>query len=82
MFFRVRVPLFRVRVPAWFYRGAWFQYQLIEADVGLYSAAAHRGGVAFFVHVGGFLFGVVALFFLTIFWRPAPKLDPFAYLDD
>ena len=45
MFFRVRVPLFRVRVPAWFYRGAWFQYQLIEADVGLYSGAAHRGGV-------------------------------------
>ena len=45
---------FRVRVPAWFYLGAWFQYQLIEADVGLYSAAAHRGGVAFFVHVGGF----------------------------
>jgi hypothetical protein len=47
MFFRVGVPLFRVRVPAWFYLGAWFQYQLIEADVGLYSAAAHRGGVAF-----------------------------------
>jgi hypothetical protein len=31
---------FRVRVPALFYRGAWFQYQLMEADVGLYSAAA------------------------------------------
>jgi membrane associated rhomboid family serine protease len=37
-----------------------FLYQLYEANVGLFSASANRGGVAFFAHVGGFVFGLVA----------------------
>jgi membrane associated rhomboid family serine protease len=47
------------RIPAWFYLGAWFLYQLVEADSGLFSASANGGGVAFFAHVGGFIFGVL-----------------------
>jgi membrane associated rhomboid family serine protease len=35
-------------------------YQLIEANFGLFSASANGGGVAFFAHVGGFVFGLVA----------------------
>jgi hypothetical protein len=39
--------------------GVWFLYQLIEASFGLFSASANGGGVAFFAHAGGFVFGLV-----------------------
>jgi membrane associated rhomboid family serine protease len=53
------VIIFPVRLSAWFFLGAWFLYQLIEANFGLFGAAANGGGVAFFAHVGGFVFGVL-----------------------
>jgi membrane associated rhomboid family serine protease len=34
-------------------------YQLFEGNYGLFSASANGGGVAFFAHVGGFVFGVI-----------------------
>ena len=36
-----------------------FLYQLIEGSFGLFNAKANGGGVAFFAHVGGFIFGVL-----------------------
>ena len=48
---------FPVQIPAWFFLGGWFLYQLIEANFGLLSAS--NGGVAFFAHVGGFVFGLL-----------------------
>jgi rhomboid family protein len=48
-----------VQLTAWFFLGAWFLYQLIEANFGLFSASANGGGVAFFAHVGGFAFGYI-----------------------
>ena len=54
------VPVFLVRIPAWIFLGLWFLYQLIEANFGLFSASANGGGVAFFAHVGGFVFGLAA----------------------
>ena len=51
--------MFVVRIPAWVFLGLWFLYQLIEANFGLFSTSANGGGVAFFAHVGGFVFGVV-----------------------
>jgi membrane associated rhomboid family serine protease len=33
-------------------------YQLIEGSFGLFNAKANWGGVAFFAHAGGFVFGV------------------------
>ncbi|MBV8956182.1 MAG: rhomboid family intramembrane serine protease, partial [Solirubrobacterales bacterium] len=53
------VLVFPVRIPAWVFLGLWFLYQLVEANYGLTSAHANGGGVAFFAHVGGFLFGLV-----------------------
>ena len=34
-------PIFLVRIPAWIFLGAWFLYQLIEADFGLFNASAN-----------------------------------------
>jgi membrane associated rhomboid family serine protease len=45
--------------------GAYFLYQLVEANYGMFSAKAHGGGTAFFAHVGGFIFGVVAAALLS-----------------
>jgi rhomboid family protein len=53
------VVVFPVQLSAWFFLGFWFLYQLFEANFGLFGASAHGGGVAFFAHVGGFLFGVI-----------------------
>jgi membrane associated rhomboid family serine protease len=51
------VVIIPVQLSAWFFLGFWFLYQLFEANFGLFGASAHGGGVAFFAHVGGFLFG-------------------------
>ena len=59
------VVVFPVRLSAWFFLGFWFLYQLFEADFGLFGASAHGGGVAFFAHVGGFLFGLAVASWLV-----------------
>jgi rhomboid family protein len=66
-------PIFLVRIPAWIFLGAWFLYQLIEADFGLFNAHANGGGVAFFAHVGGFIFGLAAAWLLVRTGRAAPS---------
>src|SRR4051812_42562879 len=53
------IVFFPVRVPAWVFLGLWFVYQLVEANFGLFSSTANGGGVAFFAHVGGFVFGLL-----------------------
>jgi len=54
---RTLVLVFPVKISAWFFLGAWFLYQLIEANFGMFSSSANGGGVAFWAHVGGFVFG-------------------------
>jgi rhomboid family protein len=53
------IGIFPVRISAWFFLGFWFLYQLVEANLGIFEAQAHGGGVAFFAHVGGFVFGLL-----------------------
>ena len=65
--------VFPVRLSAWFFLGAWFLYQLIEANFGLFGAAANGGGVAFFAHVGGFVFGAIVAWLLMAGGRVAPQ---------
>src|SRR5262252_7694227 len=67
------VVIIPVHLSAWFFLGAWFLYQLVEANFGLYGAAANGGGVAFFAHVGGFVFGVIVAFLLTSAGRISPQ---------
>jgi membrane associated rhomboid family serine protease len=50
---------FPIRIPAYVFLGLWFVYQLVEANFGLFGAKANGGGVAFFAHVGGFIFGLI-----------------------
>jgi membrane associated rhomboid family serine protease len=66
-------PIFIFRIPAWIFLGGWFLYQLIEADFGLFNAHANGGGVAFFAHVGGFIFGLLAARLLARAGQAAPR---------
>src|SRR5215471_10519834 len=66
-------PIFFVNIPAWVFLGFWFLYQLIEANFGLFSTSANGGGVAFFAHVGGFIFGAVVTRLLTGAGRISPQ---------
>jgi membrane associated rhomboid family serine protease len=47
-----------------------------EGHAGLTSASANGGGVAFFAHVGGFVFGVVVTMALLNAGRVAPQEAP------
>ena len=47
-----------VRIPAFYYLGFWFLYQLI---LGLVSLTGLSSGVAFWAHIGGFVFGIVGM---------------------
>jgi membrane associated rhomboid family serine protease len=46
--------------PAWFFLGFWFVLQLWLGGFSLVQPEA-GGGVAFFAHIGGFVFGVTAV---------------------
>ncbi len=70
---RTLVLIFIVKIPAWVYLGAWFLYQLVEGNFGLASASANGGGVAFFSHVGGFVFGALLTLKLLNTGQVAPQ---------
>jgi len=70
---RTLVLVFFVKIPAWLYLGAWFLYQLVEGKFGLASASANGGGVTFFAHVGGFVFGVAVTWALLNAGRVVPQ---------
>jgi rhomboid family protein len=67
------VVFFPVRIPAYVFLGFWFLYQLVEANFGIFSASANGGGVAFFAHVGGFLFGLILTYVLLNAGRVVPQ---------
>jgi rhomboid family protein len=67
------IVIFPVRLSAWFFLGFWFLYQLFEANFGLFGSSAHGGGVAFFAHVGGFIFGALVTWLLASRGRVAPQ---------
>ena len=70
---RTLVLVFFVQIPAWVYLGGWFLYQLVEGHFGLTSASANGGGVAFFAHIGGFVFGAVVTLALLNAGRVVPQ---------
>lgn len=53
------IPWF-VELPSVIFLGFWFVTQLISGLSSLWlPGAAHMGGVAFWAHIGGFLFGMI-----------------------
>jgi membrane associated rhomboid family serine protease/ribosomal protein S27E len=57
---------FAARIPAWFYLGFWILFQLFEGNCALVHPDQTGGShVAFFAHVGGFVFGVLVAIILT-----------------
>ncbi|MDQ5821887.1 MAG: rhomboid family intramembrane serine protease [Actinomycetota bacterium] len=53
-------PIFFIPIPAFLYLGLWFVFQALEGGISFTHPDAD-GGVAYFAHIGGFVFG-----FLTI----------------
>jgi membrane associated rhomboid family serine protease len=63
-----------IELPAWVMLGVWFAEQAIFAATSVGNAAV-GGGVAYFAHVGGFAFGLVAV---RLFARRVKQLPPAA----
>ena len=60
------IPYF-LEIPAYFFLGLWFILQFISAA----GSHAEAGGVAWWAHIGGFIFGMLCLKVLLVL--PAPK---------
>jgi hypothetical protein len=65
---------FIVRIPAWVFLGIWFLDQLLSANLGLFAASGSHAGTAFFAHVGGFVFGLLAARLLGGIAKGAPAV--------
>jgi membrane associated rhomboid family serine protease len=50
-----------IELPAVFFLFIWFAQQAIFGAIGLTHGAGGEGGVAYFAHIGGFLFGLAAI---------------------
>jgi membrane associated rhomboid family serine protease len=65
-----------IELPAWVMLGIWFVTQAVFAAAGLTTASAGGGGVAYFAHVGGFIFGLLAVRLLATRRKRLPAPDP------
>jgi membrane associated rhomboid family serine protease len=54
-------PIFFVPIPALIYLGLWFVFQLLEGGVSFVRPEGTSGGVAYFAHIGGFVFGLLLI---------------------
>ncbi len=66
IFFRFFFQTFKI--PALVVLGFWFVMQLLGGFQAF--AAGSTGGVGFFAHIGGFVFGLLFAFIFTMFRRP------------
>jgi membrane associated rhomboid family serine protease len=59
-------------IPAIWFLGIWFAFQLIEGGFSVTHPQA-GGGVAFFAHIGGFVFGLATVYLVAKRRPLAPK---------
>jgi membrane associated rhomboid family serine protease len=59
-----------VRIPAAIVLGLWFLLQLVDGIGSL--GPIQGGGVAFFAHIGGFVFGAVVAWLVTLLGTGRP----------
>ena len=64
-----------IELPAWVLLGAWFALQAVFGSTGLTSPTS-GGGVAYFAHVGGFVFGLLVIRLLATKRKPVPPPRP------
>lgn len=72
---RVVIPFFililiPIPVPAWLMIGLWFLQNVLQGVAGINNVASPDAGVAFFAHIGGFLFGMLTV---LVFLRGAGR---------
>jgi rhomboid family protein len=65
-----------IEVPALVILGFWFVEQAIFGAAGLANPAGGGGGVAYFAHVGGFVFGLAVIRLLAVHRQPEPPRYP------
>jgi membrane associated rhomboid family serine protease len=65
-----------IELPAIVMLGIWFAEQAIFGAVGLTRPVGGSGGVAYFAHVGGFLFGVLTIKLLAVPRKQVPPPRP------
>jgi membrane associated rhomboid family serine protease len=58
------VGIFILPLPAFLVLGVWFALQLWEGDFAV-THPSQGGGVAFFAHIGGFLFGAATVYLVA-----------------
>ena len=65
-----------IELPAWVMLGVWFAEQAVFGAAGLTNPTGGGGGVAYFAHVGGFVFGLVAIRLLAKRRKTVPPARP------
>jgi membrane associated rhomboid family serine protease len=65
-----------IELPAWVLLGIWFAEQAAFGAAGLTDPAGSGGGVAYFAHVGGFVFGLLTIRLLATRARRVPPPRP------
>ncbi len=71
---RMLVLLFFVRIPAFVFLGFWIWQQWSFGSQALQGGSS--GGVAWWAHIGGFVFGVIAGFYYRVRY-PKPKEEAY-----
>lgn len=63
--------IFPFRISAWIFLGIWIWQQWMAGSASLSVSTAESTGVAYWAHVGGFLFGVImGIYYRNRFERP------------
>jgi membrane associated rhomboid family serine protease len=65
-----------IELPAWVMLGVWFAEQAVFGAANLTNPTGGGGGVAYFAHVGGFAFGLLAIRLLATKRKTIPPPYP------
>jgi membrane associated rhomboid family serine protease len=65
-----------IEIPAWVMLGVWFAIQAAFGATGLTTASGAGGGVAYFAHIGGFVFGFLVIRLLVKRRKETPPPYP------
>jgi len=61
------VPIFffftLIEIPALFFLFFWFMFQFFHGTFSILAPASFYGGVAWWAHIGGFIWGIILVFF-------------------